>query len=135
VEKGNVSAFTPPRAIVLLRLPLPRSLTGYVGRGLFLFLLTMQGLGALEAGFGAHTGASPKPAVCPPGPDLESLGANQAEERRPARGRERDALVLDVPAADVEESARAARTTTGLVRGHRFRRESDWLTAHRDAVI
>jgi phospholipid/cholesterol/gamma-HCH transport system permease protein len=46
VEKGNVSAFTPPRAIVLLRLPLPRSLTGYVGRGLFRFLLTMQGLGA-----------------------------------------------------------------------------------------
>ena len=46
MEKGNVSAFTPPRAIVLLRLPLPRSLTGYVGRGLFRFLLTMQGLGA-----------------------------------------------------------------------------------------
>ena len=48
MEKGNVSAFTPPRAIVLLRLPLPRSLTGYVGRGLFRFLLTMQGLGAFE---------------------------------------------------------------------------------------
>ena len=46
MEKGNVSAFSSPRASVLLRLPLPRSLTGYVGRGLFLFLLTMQGLGA-----------------------------------------------------------------------------------------
>ena len=28
------------------RLPLPRSLTGYLGRGLFRFLLTLQGLGA-----------------------------------------------------------------------------------------
>jgi hypothetical protein len=46
VEKGNVSAFASPRASLLLRLPLPRSLTGYVGRGLFRFLLTMQGLGA-----------------------------------------------------------------------------------------
>jgi phospholipid/cholesterol/gamma-HCH transport system permease protein len=32
----------------LLRLPLPRSLTGYVGRGLFRFLLTLQGLGAFS---------------------------------------------------------------------------------------
>jgi phospholipid/cholesterol/gamma-HCH transport system permease protein len=46
VEKGNVSTFRSPPANLLLRLPLPRSLTGYVGRGLFLFLLTMQGLGA-----------------------------------------------------------------------------------------
>ena len=30
----------------LLRLPLPRSLMAYFGRGLFLFLLTLQGLGA-----------------------------------------------------------------------------------------
>jgi phospholipid/cholesterol/gamma-HCH transport system permease protein len=46
VEKGNASAFGSPRARLLLRLPLPRTLTSYVGRGLFRFLLTMQGLGA-----------------------------------------------------------------------------------------
>ena len=45
MEKGNASALCSPRTR-LLRLPLPRSLTGYVGRGLFLFLLTLQGLGA-----------------------------------------------------------------------------------------
>jgi phospholipid/cholesterol/gamma-HCH transport system permease protein len=46
VEKGNASAFSSPRARLLPRLPLPRSLTGYVGRGLFRFLLTLQGMGA-----------------------------------------------------------------------------------------
>ena len=46
MEKVNVSAVSSPWASLLLRLPLPRSLTGYVGRGLFRFLLTMQGLGA-----------------------------------------------------------------------------------------
>jgi len=46
VETGNTSAVSLPRARLLLRLPLPRSLTGYLGRGLFRFLLTMQGLGA-----------------------------------------------------------------------------------------
>ena len=46
MEKGNASALSAPRARLLPRLPLPRSLTGYVGRGLFRFLLTMQGLGA-----------------------------------------------------------------------------------------
>jgi phospholipid/cholesterol/gamma-HCH transport system permease protein len=46
VETGNASEFSPPRARLLLRLPLPSSLTGYLGRGLFRFLLTMQGLGA-----------------------------------------------------------------------------------------
>src|ERR1035438_169448 len=35
-----------PRARLVERLPLPGSLTGYLGRGLFHFLLTMQGLGA-----------------------------------------------------------------------------------------
>ena len=35
-----------PRVRILVRLPLPRSLAGYLGRGLFRFLLTMQGLGA-----------------------------------------------------------------------------------------
>jgi phospholipid/cholesterol/gamma-HCH transport system permease protein len=46
VEKETASVFRLPRAHLLLRLPLPRSLTGYLGRGLFRFLLTMQGLGA-----------------------------------------------------------------------------------------
>ena len=46
METGNTSAVSLPRARLLLRLPLPRSLTGYLGRGLFRFLLTMQGLGA-----------------------------------------------------------------------------------------
>jgi phospholipid/cholesterol/gamma-HCH transport system permease protein len=46
VEKGNASALSLPRARQLLRLPVPQSLTGYVGRGLFHLLLTLQGLGA-----------------------------------------------------------------------------------------
>jgi phospholipid/cholesterol/gamma-HCH transport system permease protein len=46
VEKGNASAVSLPRVRLLVRLPLPRSLTSYLGRGLFHFLLTMQGLGA-----------------------------------------------------------------------------------------
>jgi len=46
VEKGNAIALSVSRARLLPRLPLPRSLTGYVGRGLFRFLLTLQGLGA-----------------------------------------------------------------------------------------
>jgi len=46
VETGNASALSLPRARLLVRLPLPRSLTGYLGRGLFRFLLTLQGLGA-----------------------------------------------------------------------------------------
>ena len=46
METGNASAVSLPRARLLLRLPLPRSLTGYLGRGLLRFLLTMQGLGA-----------------------------------------------------------------------------------------
>ena len=46
VEKGTVSAAGLPRARLLRRLPLPRSLTGYLGRMLFRFLLTLQGLGA-----------------------------------------------------------------------------------------
>ena len=35
-----------PRARLLVGLPLPRSLMSYLGRGLFRFLLTLQGLGA-----------------------------------------------------------------------------------------
>jgi len=46
VEKGNSSAVGLPRVRLLVRQPLPRSLTSYLGRGLFRFLLTMQGLGA-----------------------------------------------------------------------------------------
>jgi phospholipid/cholesterol/gamma-HCH transport system permease protein len=46
VEKVNVSVVSSPWASLLLRLPMPPTLTGYVGRGLFRFLLTMQGLGA-----------------------------------------------------------------------------------------
>ncbi len=46
MEKGTARAFSLPRVHLLRHLPLPRSLTGYVGRGLFLFLLTLQGLGA-----------------------------------------------------------------------------------------
>ena len=46
METGNASAVSLPRARLLLRLPLSRSLTGYLGRGLLRFLLTMQGLGA-----------------------------------------------------------------------------------------
>ena len=46
MEKGNASAFSSPRARLLPRLPLPRSFTSYLGRGLFRFLLTLQGLGA-----------------------------------------------------------------------------------------
>jgi phospholipid/cholesterol/gamma-HCH transport system permease protein len=46
VEKGNASAVSLPRARLLSRLPLPHSLTSSLGRGLFHFLLTLQGLGA-----------------------------------------------------------------------------------------
>jgi len=47
VENGNASALGAARArLWLLRLPLPRSLTRYLGRMLFRFLLTLQGIGA-----------------------------------------------------------------------------------------
>lgn len=46
MEKGNASAVGASGARLLLRLPLPRSFTSYVGRGLFRFLLTLQGIGA-----------------------------------------------------------------------------------------
>jgi phospholipid/cholesterol/gamma-HCH transport system permease protein len=46
VQKGNVSAFDSPRVRFLLQMPLPRTLTNYVGRELFRFFLTVQGLGA-----------------------------------------------------------------------------------------
>jgi phospholipid/cholesterol/gamma-HCH transport system permease protein len=46
VDTGNASALSLPRARLLRRLPLPRSLPGYLGRGIFHFLLTLQGLAA-----------------------------------------------------------------------------------------
>jgi phospholipid/cholesterol/gamma-HCH transport system permease protein len=46
VQKGNASAFEPSPARVLLRLPMPPTFTHFLGRKLFRFLLTIQGLGA-----------------------------------------------------------------------------------------
>ena len=46
VQKGNASTFDSPQVRFLLRMPLPRSYTNYLGRKLFRFLLTIQGLGA-----------------------------------------------------------------------------------------
>jgi phospholipid/cholesterol/gamma-HCH transport system permease protein len=46
VEKETASLPGTPWAQLLPQAPLPRSLTSYVGRGVFLFLLTLQGLGA-----------------------------------------------------------------------------------------
>jgi phospholipid/cholesterol/gamma-HCH transport system permease protein len=48
VPKGNASTFDSPQIRFLLRLPLPRSLSHFVGRKLFRFLLTVQGLGAFS---------------------------------------------------------------------------------------
>src|SRR3954464_8618724 len=46
MPKGNVSAFDSPQVRFLLRMPLPKSSTHYLGRICFRFLLTVQGLGA-----------------------------------------------------------------------------------------
>jgi phospholipid/cholesterol/gamma-HCH transport system permease protein len=46
VRKGFATAFGAPHARFLLRLPLPPSLTHALGRKLFRFLITIQGLGA-----------------------------------------------------------------------------------------
>jgi phospholipid/cholesterol/gamma-HCH transport system permease protein len=46
VQKGNASAFDSPQVRFLLRMPLPRAYTNYIGRKLFRLLLTIQGLGA-----------------------------------------------------------------------------------------
>lgn len=46
MEKGIASIAGLLRTRSLLRLPLPRSLSSYLGRMLFSFLLTLQGLGA-----------------------------------------------------------------------------------------
>jgi len=46
VEKGIAHDAGTGRERLPLRLPLPRSLTSYLGRGLLRFLLTLQGIGA-----------------------------------------------------------------------------------------
>lgn len=46
MQKGDVSAFDVSHTAFLLRAPLPRSYADALGRKLFLFLLTVQGLGA-----------------------------------------------------------------------------------------
>jgi phospholipid/cholesterol/gamma-HCH transport system permease protein len=46
VQKGNATAFDSPHVRFLLRMPLPQSFSHYIGRKLFRFLLTIQGLGA-----------------------------------------------------------------------------------------
>lgn len=46
MQKGNVSANDPTPTPFLLRFPLPRSFTNYLGRELFQSLLTLHGLGA-----------------------------------------------------------------------------------------
>jgi phospholipid/cholesterol/gamma-HCH transport system permease protein len=46
VQKGNASTLTSPPARFVPRPLLPRSYTDYLGRKLFRFLLTVQGLGA-----------------------------------------------------------------------------------------
>jgi phospholipid/cholesterol/gamma-HCH transport system permease protein len=46
VQKGNASTFDSPQTRFLLRMPLPRSYANYIGRKLFRFLFTVQGLGA-----------------------------------------------------------------------------------------
>jgi len=46
VQKGNATAFDSPQVRFLLRMPLPRTFSHYLGRKLFRFLLTIQGLGA-----------------------------------------------------------------------------------------
>ena len=48
MQKGNVSAFDSPQVRFLLRLPLPQSFIHFLGRKLFRFLLTVQGLGAFS---------------------------------------------------------------------------------------
>jgi phospholipid/cholesterol/gamma-HCH transport system permease protein len=46
VHKANASVFDSPKAQFLLHMPLPRSYTNFLGRKIFRFLLTIQGLGA-----------------------------------------------------------------------------------------
>ena len=46
VQKGNASTFDSPQVRFALRMPLPPFFSNFLGRKLFRFLLTIQGLGA-----------------------------------------------------------------------------------------
>lgn len=46
MQKGNASTFDSPQVRFLLRMPLPHGFSHYLGRKLFRFVLTIQGLGA-----------------------------------------------------------------------------------------
>lgn len=46
VQKGNASTFDSPQVRFVMRMPMPAFFTNYLGRKLFRFLLTIQGLGA-----------------------------------------------------------------------------------------
>ncbi|HYG23709.1 MAG TPA: ABC transporter permease [Verrucomicrobiae bacterium] len=46
MQKGNASTFDSPQVRFISRMPLPRSYSNFLGRKLFRFLLTIQGLGA-----------------------------------------------------------------------------------------
>jgi phospholipid/cholesterol/gamma-HCH transport system permease protein len=46
VQKGNANTFDSPQVRFLLRMPLPQNFSHYLGRKLFRFLLTIQGLSA-----------------------------------------------------------------------------------------
>jgi phospholipid/cholesterol/gamma-HCH transport system permease protein len=46
MQKGNASAFDSPQVRFVMRMPLPQFFSNYLGRKLFRFLLTIQGLGA-----------------------------------------------------------------------------------------
>ena len=46
MQKGNASTFDSPQVRFVLRMPLPPFFSNYLGRKLFRFLLTIQGLGA-----------------------------------------------------------------------------------------
>ena len=46
MQKGNASTFDSPRVRFVLQMPVPPFFSNYLGRKLFRFLLTIQGLGA-----------------------------------------------------------------------------------------
>jgi len=46
MQKGNASTFESPRARFVMRMPMPRFFSDFLGRKLFRFLLTVHGLGA-----------------------------------------------------------------------------------------
>ena len=46
MQKGTASTFDSPQVRFLLRMPIPRGFSHYLGRKLFRLLLTIQGLGA-----------------------------------------------------------------------------------------